>query len=358
MFLFRLSFAAALLAVASLCAARTPVYRLFGDWLVACDNGGHCHARSLSEMDAGLFLRLDLEPGGEGAQALSLEASTPLQLADLRLDGERLKLVADGWQQHSDAQGGTTLVSHDPAAIQRFFDAVRNGQSLTLEDDPEAAGASLAGLSAALLLIDETQGRLGSGSALLRRGSQAARQTPKAAPLPLLPPAAPAPAALDEATGQALIQRARSVHAATLQAEDCFVEAEGAFDQAVALTATDALVFIECWRGAYQSSSLLFRLPRQGSGAGSQVVLELPFALQQNQPRRIDAFTNADYDPAEGLLSHWAKGRGLADCGESASWVFDGDRFHLQQYGSLDTCRGGDPGDWPTLWRTRPAPAR
>ena len=62
------------------------------------------------------------------------------------------------------------FIGHDGAQVRTFLDAVRNGAQMKAGTGEEAPTASLAGLSAALLLIDETQGRLGTKTALLRRG--------------------------------------------------------------------------------------------------------------------------------------------------------------------------------------------
>ncbi len=67
---------------------------------------------------------------------------------------------------------------------------------------------------------------------------------------------------------------------------------------------------------------------------------------------RIDYFTNADYDPATAMLFHSAKGRGLADCGEAATWRFDGREFRLASYSYLGRCSGAEPGNWPALFRS------
>ena len=41
----------------------------------------------------------------------------------------------------------------------------------------------------------------------------------------------------------------------------------------------------------------------------------------------------------------------MADCGQSAEWVFDGVQFRVDSFNRLDRCGGGPPGDWPTLYR-------
>lgn len=66
----------------------------------------------------------------------------------------------------------------------------------------------------------------------------------------------------------------------------------------------------------------------------------------------IDYFTHVDYDPSTATLFHSAKGRGLADCGEAATWRFDGREFRLTSYAYLGRCSGPEPGNWPTSFRS------
>jgi hypothetical protein len=102
--------------------------------------------------------------------------------------------------------------------------------------------------------------------------------------------------------------------------------------------------------GAYQGSGLLFRVPR--AQPAKAVRLLLP-TLPGAKPH--DVLTSADYDPAHGRLHHYAKGRGLGDCGETASWVFDGRAFVLAEWASMTRCTGVQADHWPTLWRSRTA---
>lgn len=115
------------------------------------------------------------------------------------------------------------------------------------------------------------------------------------------------------------------------------------------LTETDALVLIECSRGAYQGWSMMFRVPVAQPQRATRLVLELPFHLGPT-PERYDTLTAATF--ADGELHHFAKGRGMADCGESARWRWDGKAFVLVEFNKLSSCRAGMPGDWPALWRT------
>ena len=333
-----------LLALPLACAAATPVYRTFGDWVVGCDNGARCEAIGMQDAYPQLVLRLVLEGGPTAEPVLTLESDAPVDPRDLRLDGARFAaaaLVQPG--------EGMQTIGRDGAQARAFLDAIRNGAQLQAGTGEDAPAASLTGLSAALLLIDETQGRLDTVTALRRRGPLPAARVPAAPVLPApVPPVPSPPLGKDEA--QALIARVRLQAAPEVAREDCFVDPAEAFDAAGALDGDEALVMLECWRGAYQSSSLLFRTRRDGSGTAVRLRLPLP-AHVEGERRVVDAFTNVDF--SAGHLSHMAKGRGIADCGESASWTYDGRDFRLQRYHLLDRCRGGAPGEWPALWRSR-----
>ena len=57
----------------------------------------------------------------------------------------------------------------------------------------------------------------------------------------------------------------------------------------------------------------------------------------------------------DATLSYSNKGRGVGDCGDSATWRFDGNNFVLASYSSLNRCGGVLPDDWPVYWRTAAA---
>lgn len=351
-----------LLCVSASTCAGTPVYRQFKDWVVACDNTARCEARGANDISP-LMLRLIAEAGPAGGLSLALESGVPVDVASLRIDGRPLALGTRHWTLSPERDGMQTLDSRDPERVRALLRALRNGHELTFGDGEDQRGVPLDGLSASLLLIDETQGRLGNVTALLRTGGKPATQVPAA---PVLPPKlkpAPSLPPLDDDVRQRLIDEVRRTQAALLEKEECHVAMEGdhadnAFDTAVALTPREALVLIECWRGAYQSSHLAFRTPIDRPAEVHRLVLPMPMNPSPDGVGRNgwDVFTNAGYNNDDSLLYHMAKGRGMADCGESASWVFDGRDFQLAHWDYLGTCRGGDPGDWPALWRSAGAP--
>ena len=345
-----------LLATTAPLQAAQPVYRAFQDWVVACDNLAHCQMQAATDHNS-LFLTLRREAGPTGALELRLEAGREIRPGALRLDGQPLRLDASGWQ-HSRGDGYAELVTDDPVTARAFLQAIRNGDRLHVGEDEQAPVLSLAGISAALLLLDEAQGRLDNVTALLRTGNEPASAVPPAAAPPRLHPAPPSPPAIEPALAKRLVAAARHHHADQLDARECLVEPEAAFDTVVPLGQQEALVMLECWRGAYQASFLLFRTPLQAPEHSRRISLPLPLALGEpgRERDRVDEFVHAGYDPVRGVLSHFAKGRGLADCGRSASWVFDGDDFQLQSLHYLGRCSGGHPGDWPRLWVTQDTP--
>jgi hypothetical protein len=202
-------------------------------------------------------------------------------------------------------------------------------------------------MSAALLLVDDVQGRIGTRGALLRRGDRPDSAVPLAPALPVLHrPRLASPLADSEATRlAAAVRRAR---ASVLADREC---ERSAGDAAFALTGNDALVLLSCTAGAYQEGSLVFRVPREAPRQA--MLVNLPM-LPGEQAESLIWF--ADYDPASGELVHHMKGRGLGDCGDAARWLFDGNTFHLLQVRRMPRCGGLSPDDWPTLWRATVAP--
>ena len=203
-----LPFAAALVALtmAPAASAATPMYREIKDWVVACDNTARCEAIGMQEAYPQLILRLVVDAGPSGEPELSLESEAPVAARDLRLDGARF--AASSLLQPATGDEGVQRIGHDGVQVRAFLDAVRNGTQLRAGIGEDAPSASLAGLSAALLLIDETQGRLGTTTALIRRGPLPAAQVPaaQAAPLPTRAVVAPP---LDDAEASRLVARVR-----------------------------------------------------------------------------------------------------------------------------------------------------
>lgn len=317
-----------------------PLYRDVKDWVVACDNGRRCQALSARE-DAYTPLRLQLsrDAGPQAELSLRLVYAGETQYFPLLLDD---RLLPDPLTNalSLEERDGELMLSAQGADALALLAELRNGDRLRMAvDADEEAVVSLAGLSAALLLMDSVQDRLETRGALYRPGSRADAEVPPAPPLPRLRPY-PGGAALaaDEAERiiAAVMQRTRAEWQEPDMAEQPVGEAHG-------LNADEALVLIRSWCAAYNCEYALYRVARQAPYGQRELGLE-PLPEGSSAPSGWVGF-----DEGSGVLSYHLKGRGLGDCGESAEWRFDGEGFRLQSYRRMWRCAGSP--EWPQLWR-------
>ena len=328
-----------------------PVYREFNDWIVGCDNQRTCIAKSAVEDESGAdTLEFRREAGASGTLTASVTSDSTIDVRALRLDG---KPLPPGLHWTRNADGGSYELGSDEAL--RLARSLAGGSALQTSRGGGEPPVSLRGLSAALLFIDDVQGRVGNESALLRVGAGAASTVPAVPALPVLR-AAPKPPPLPGA--QAFARAVRVSHAALLK-QHCDPDlSDFSGDSAEPLTAADALVLLTCWSGAYQASLLVLRAPRHAPATAQLAVLPLAPGAPRPDPDDDPAvLVEADYSPENARLTSSAKGRGLADCGVAAEWVFDGRGFRPSSYDYQDRCSGA-PGDWLPLYRTRIEKAR
>lgn len=342
----RLHFAAALvLAGGSATAAPAfPAYADFKDWTLACDVTGDCEARGYDAYEPGLWLRLVRAAGADAMPRLEIHGlSWTREPRSLLFDGREVPLGA-GWTTRADPEAGPAayvLETSDLAAVRRFAAAARRATRVTLPDEEQQG--SLSGLNAAVLRLDDVQGRIGTVSAIASPGPDR-RAVPGPRPLPVVharPWRGTQPDA-DEAE-----RYLRGLPDAFGECDD----ADARQGDVVAISADEVLALVLCWRGAYQEGHVVMRGPRKDPRAARPVELPAP---PHPEREAVDAMvSNAHYDPATASLSSYGKGRGLFDCGDSTRWVFDGQRFQLADYALLDRCGWMAPGDFPVLWRSR-----
>ncbi|HZH43352.1 MAG TPA: DUF1176 domain-containing protein [Lysobacter sp.] len=326
-------------------APSLPAYREFDDWLVACDNTGHCEARGLQDRADALALVLRRDAAAGAVPVLELRALADPHLPPaFAFDGRAVPIDARDWFVHIEELDGADaywLRSRGIAAVHKFVDAARRAQRVGIAG--EHAHGSLAGLNAALLFIDEVQGRVGTRGALLARGERDDGAVPPPRPPPVLR-ASPWSGAQPEARdARRYLQRLPSP-------ADCDDDATPADGTLVAISASEAIALVPCLRGAYQTTYALYRGPRAAPERARPLTLVLDPLDGRRQPALL---ANVAYDPATATLRAHAKGRGLFDCGDRAEWVFDGRTFELADYRRQDRCGGTAPGDFPVLWRTR-----
>jgi len=342
-----------ILAVTTVAAASPPAgtvqsYDGYKSWLVACDNGLHCQAKAFGDSDTRAEIRIERDAGPAAAARVTLRSETPFRLADVRVDGAPAQLDPAAWEAVPDDEG-RSWQSDRPNTVRPFLAQLRAAGKATL-----GAGADvpLDGLSAALLRIDDRQGRVGTVTALARLGPAPAARVPAPPPIPAVP-AHPIAARLAAGEARRLIASVRAGQRATLETEGCDAQTMGLEPEAHALDDGRALILIPCLMGAYQGSSLAFIASRRGPGAAKRLVLPIPYIGNASERSDADMFTEVSFDRATGTLSMAAKGRGLADCGLAASWIWNGAAFRLSALSLQQACGGIEPGDWPTLFRSR-----
>jgi hypothetical protein len=323
-------------------------YADFNDWTVACDNAGDCKAIGFDENAVSLAMHIYRAAGPDGKISISIMGGGSQPLNRFTLDGKRLDLSPQVWT--SSREDGYKISLNNPDAAVKFIASIRNAQRIGFynSDTPENS-LSLKGLSASLLLIDEIQGRLGSQQAFARKGSRSEASIPAPQPLPKLKAATYRGKTIDNVQAKKIVIATRKQQAAVLTKETCdiFDKADN-YDEVSLLSATEVIVLLECSRGAYQSYFLAFRAPLNNLKKTS--LLRLP-GLPGEAPET--SIGNAGYDSKNATLSSYGKGRGIFDCGESISWVFDGKAFQLSQYSMQKRCGGMNaPGEFPALWRS------
>jgi hypothetical protein len=327
-----------------------PVYREIKDFVVACDNLRSCRVRWAPEAgDGGFEAYLDIarDGGAKGRLRISLGASNEgearVDVRSLTLDGSPL---GRNLRWRYDAEAAAMVV--EGAEALTYLRAVSDGDVLTFSDGKQQQAVTLTGLKAALLAVDEAQGRLGTVGAFVRRGAAADATVPTPPPEPVVVARRAAPGATVPPGFAARVRRAQ---ARALQQNDCD-DARKDLDEAYALGDGEVLVKLGCMMHAYQSSMLLLRAPR-GAPERARLVAMPPAAGDAPLgPDDAGRFVEGEWDPETATFFESAKGRGLADCGSSTSWVFDGTAFRLAEAHRMNRCSGGPPGDWPTVYRS------
>ncbi|WP_129793588.1 DUF1176 domain-containing protein [Sphingosinicella sp. CPCC 101087] len=332
------------LFLAAAAAAPAPVpseLEVFRDWIVGCDNGRACQAIALLPENAEWeqWLTFSVSRGGASGDAPivtlpNLDREPAALLADGRPLAVRFAAQADGY----------SVVSDDAT---RFFAALRQSETLEARSSGgEAIGRiSLAGATAALLYMDDRQGRVGTVTALARPGAMPASRVPDPPPRPRLN-LAPAP------IGEAAIPADAAGIEALRREVGCTTEEVGGPDhhEAVAIAPATTLILLACGSGAYNVTSIPFIAKRRGEAFAVDIA---PFASQWGREQaelRRPTLINAEWDPQSRLLKEYRKGRGLGDCGVHAEYGWDGERFQLVRQEEMSECRGSL--QYITTWRS------
>ncbi|MEG3349768.1 DUF1176 domain-containing protein [Novacetimonas sp. GS1] len=353
------------LIVTGAAQAAMPSYDVYGSWLIACDNILTCEAKGFVQGDddvtstmpddrpinGSVDLRFIRDAGPDGVIEARLAAGFPFGLADLRVDGRPLLLDRSAWALNT-RDGITILSGKRPEVVTAFVAQLRNGTMLQVRDGI----VPLNGLSAAMLHMDDRQGRLDGVTALIRTGTKSASAVP---PAPLLPPAPSAHRSIVLARRERarLMAWTERTQAKLIKKQSCDSLDKGTDSlletEAYGLDKNNALILFGCSMAAYQGTSLVFVVPRTGNGQPEPASLPSPVLIEGDTGDEGSIVTNPDFDVATGTFTDFYKGMGLAYCGASHEWRWDGHHFVLMRMTFQLGCGGSMSGDWPVLYRSK-----
>lgn len=300
----------------------TPVERRFSDWLLVCDNTRVCRAQATGQSGS-LMVRRD--PGPNGAVLIILDGQEPTSgtsipdIGSIRVSGG---LAPGGWQLDRPGERATL---RGQAAL-TFLWATAPARTITYRASGETHEVSLAGLTAALLAIDEAQGRAGTISASVRPGPRPVTAVPAAPPVPVLwvPPPSTAP------VPRGFAASVRRASAAALRRGDCETTTHArSQDSAVALNRDEVLVFLGCRLFNTGFATLLLRAPRAAPHRASAVIL--PRAPGDDGDTSDGVYADLEWTARTAILS--SGGHSCAgSCGGRTDWTYDGRAFRLARH--------------------------
>jgi Protein of unknown function (DUF1176) len=317
------------------------------DWTAVCNNLGDCTAFGFSPegADTPAYLIIQRQAGPAAQPTVTIVYGSadaqPAQTWTLALDKRPIAGLGPVRAAGSENGARATLTG---AAAAQLIDAMRNGQALELDGGGKTSldEVSLSGSAATLLWVDDQQGRVGTVTALTRKGAAPASSVhPRLSP-PLVRPAPPASqSGLPKQAPKSLIK----------SVSDCdFDASSGEPDDTIARLAPGVVLWgPECDMAAYNETSVFF-IGDEHAGHLKRVIFpEAPGAGQLTD----DTLMNVGFDAASQTLSSFSKGRGIADCGSTEAWVWDGKAFQMAREETMPECRGVVPDDWPSLFVSR-----
>lgn len=322
----------------------------FKDWDIGCDNTRRCEAQGYgSDRD-------DAPPGGRAALIVRREAG-PGQVPVLELlfsqfsensvvpvAGQVLTVRAGALRfRLPPLTKDQTTSPVPPAQVPALLAAALKAPQLIVSTGQQQWSVSLAGARAALLKMDDLQGRVGTTGALVAPG----RRSEADVPAPRPPVVRPAP--LPPTTPADLKLEPRLRAALPPAGDDCpdFDPAQ-ALDAPIRLTASGLLVAQSCWRGAYQTGSRLWLVQDRPPFRARRLALPGPDG-RDHETLVIESLSGG---PTL-TLHEAAKGRGIGDCWRSIDWAWTGERLALLE-AQESPCRLFEAGGlFIPLWRSQ-----
>lgn len=324
----------AFVAAIALAAPGPGNLKTFKDWVVGCDNGLSCQADGLLPETEYEAATIAVKRGGEpGAVPEIWFRMSEGKVADIVVDGHPLHL-------HLRPKGDSFEVA--AADSMRLATALANARKVAIVDSGGKGMVPISpeGAAAALLYMDDRQHRVGTVTAIVRKGGAPASSVPSPPPVPIIraasasnrPPVKLSPSEIRKIRGDDACEDA--------------TREEGVEYDRLDAASTLALIPEVCASGAYN----FFFVPMIVGNDGKARPAIFDDAKPQS-PDDPDGVFNAGWDPKTRTLETGMKGRGLGDCGEWSSYAWDGTRFRLIELNLMGDCRGSI--DFITVWHAK-----
>ncbi len=351
--------APSLMPLATLASPDVPVFREFKFWMIGCDNTRSCVALTFpsDDQESQGFIRIERAAGGDANPQVTLavyeEAAEGKSRLNLKIDGKPVAGVPTQTAITDDEVAfGFSIARMDQAHTTPFLEALRNGNRLTLSSSADTGQVfSLEGSAAALLFMDDVQGRVGTTTALARPGSRPASSVPPAkAPPEVAPLTVPEGTPVDTASATDLRERVadfcdplETPHPSGL--EPARVDPLGE---------NELLVSVFCFARVYNMEHVYFIVSDDDASQAQNV--EFPHPASEpgydGSAPEYDTLTNGEFDAGTGLLSFHSRGAsGAGDCGITGTYAWTGERFALVEFREMPHCRGLREQFWPVMWR-------
>lgn len=257
--------------------------------------------------------------GDYGSDSIAAKLPAVLKLS-MHVNGRAVGQIVIETKSRMSADLSTAQVNALLAALPRAstIQWAGGGNSWQLSDK---------GAAAALLKMDEFQGRIGTTSALVRKGPRGDEGVLPPLPVPVVvavAPAKPLPGDTEFVKKHGKALRAALLHSVNSEGNcpKLTEPEEGAQDELTVyrLSASKLLVSMPCWMAAYNF------------GSGFWVVNSAP-------PFRPVLVTDSGSDYSEGSISASHKGRGLGDCWSTDTWTWDGKDFIHTESSTTGMCK-------------------
>ncbi len=313
----------------------------FRAWHVSCDTELYCAATTASDDNALRIARHAQETYWE--MALVAGGTLPDEWQDFVVsvdgDGETF-----GLRSEIGAYGAVSDFYLLGDKAQRILDLMMPGSGVTVSYTDVGGGARetvfpLSGLSAALLWIDERQGRVGS------------ERVASAAPYGLTP------AGQEQTETPNVPQAVLDRHAIDPDCEPFETLANGRDFTISNLDAEHTLYLIPCWSAAYNFGWKVY-VESAGSIEPQYFADYSLYSGWTGTPTLVNVY----YDPEFKELGSFYKARGPGDCGSSGTWKWTGYVFRMTEFRAKECDDGtvvdenAEIGDFPVIFTAPPLP--